>query len=316
MLHASVNSCDFLLPTFEGGGSVGPVIAVARQLLARGHRVRVMSEEANREEALAAGAEFVAYTRAPNRLDRSRHTDHAKDYEAQGPDGLKRWLDALFCGPSLAFAQDVIAELRRQPADLVIASELIAGLSVGCEAVGQPFAVLACCPLFAPMPGGVPMGMGLRPAKSEAERAEHAQVAMMVHGIFDHGLPALNEARAALGLSPLAHTLDQIWAADRVLVASARAYDFNAPFMPEKVLYVGPQAASQSWAQPWISPWPDDDQRPLIVAGFSDDVPKSCGRLATRDRCGVEFAGAPSRHFGGRDRSVRGACGAQYTCGA
>jgi hypothetical protein len=40
-MHATQS---FLLATFEGGGSVPPMIGVAEKLIARGHRVRVMSD--------------------------------------------------------------------------------------------------------------------------------------------------------------------------------------------------------------------------------------------------------------------------------
>ncbi|MET0546677.1 MAG: glycosyltransferase [Caulobacterales bacterium] len=269
MLHASANPRSFLLATFEGGGSVGPVIVVAQKLLARGHKVRVMSDEANRGDAESVGAEFVPWSRAPNRADRSRYSDPTKDWEAQGPDQLKRWIDYAFAGPALLYAQDVIEELEREPADLVIGSELILGIGLGCEAIGQPHALLACCPLFYPVQGATPMGIGLRPAHSDEERAQHAQASAMIHDLFDHGLPALNAAREALGLAPLAHALDQTWQADRVLVASSPAFDFNAPAMPDKVSYVGPQLGSACWAKPWVSPWADDDTRPLVVVGFS-----------------------------------------------
>ena len=62
----------FLLTTLEGGGAVGPALTVARKLVAAGHDVRVMSDEVNRPEAEATGARFIPWTRAPNRIDRSR----------------------------------------------------------------------------------------------------------------------------------------------------------------------------------------------------------------------------------------------------
>ncbi len=51
---------SYVLATFEGGGSVAPFITLARKLLASGHKVRVVSDECNRGEVLAAGAAFFA----------------------------------------------------------------------------------------------------------------------------------------------------------------------------------------------------------------------------------------------------------------
>ncbi len=53
---------NFLLTTWEGGGCVPPMLTVAAGLLARGHRVRVMSDLANREEVEQSGATFVPWT--------------------------------------------------------------------------------------------------------------------------------------------------------------------------------------------------------------------------------------------------------------
>lgn len=278
MLHANAGVREFLLTNFEGGGSIGPFIVLAQNLLARGHKVRVMSDEANRAEFEDIGAEFIAWTRAPNRLDRSRHTDVCRDWEAPGADGLKRWIDGVFCGPALEAARDVMDELRRRPADLAICIDFVVGAGIGCEAMGQNYVWLACNPLFPPVNGAVPMGMGLRPARSEAERAEQVQIGEGLIELFDHGLPAVNRARQALGLAPLDHMFDA-WSNAPTFVASARAFDFNANCMPDNVHYVGPLLGAQSWLQEWQSPWSADDARPLIVTSFSTTFQDHSGAL-------------------------------------
>ena len=76
---------NFLIATWEGGGSVMPMLTVAKKLADRGHRVRVMSDRCNRPEAEAAGAAFIPWTRAPSRPDRSRDSDTFRDWEAETP---------------------------------------------------------------------------------------------------------------------------------------------------------------------------------------------------------------------------------------
>src|SRR6516225_2235517 len=116
-------SQSFLLATWEGGGSVAPMLTLARKLRARGHRVRVMSDACNRPETEAAGAEFVPWTRAPSRTDRSPESDPVRDWEHEGPAGLMQVMDAVWAGPAMRYAQDLMAELRREPADLVVTNE-------------------------------------------------------------------------------------------------------------------------------------------------------------------------------------------------
>ena len=167
---------SFVLATFEGGGSVPPMIGVAEKLVARGHRVRVMSDACNREEAEAAGATFVPWKRAPSKPHKSREFDTFDDWSQANPaDGFLNLMQNLLVGPALAFARDVIEELDREPADLVLSSEMLFGVPLGCEAVGQRVALLGVnIPLF-PMPGFLPLGPGLTPARNAEEAALHAQ---------------------------------------------------------------------------------------------------------------------------------------------
>lgn len=260
---------SFLFATWEGGGSVAPALTVARKLVRRGHRVRVMSDACNRSECESTGATFVPWARAPSRVDRTPATETLRDWEHEGPAGFQHVIDTLWAGPALAYAQDVIAELEREPAELVVTSEMLFGVAIACEAAGQPFCYLAANISLFPMPGVPPLGPGLPPARNDAEAALHAEMRDGVVALFDHGLPAINAARAHLGLAPLAHALDQAAAAQAVLLATARAFDFAPESLPAKIRYVGPQLDEPAWAQTWVSPWPPGDERPLVLAAFS-----------------------------------------------
>src|SRR4051812_44791468 len=108
---------NFLFTTWEGGGNLSPALEAVRKLVARGHRVRVMSEECNRTESEAAGATFISWRRAPNRKDRSPESQTCRDWAHATPqEGLLSVIRDVWCGPALAYAQDVIEEVRREPA--------------------------------------------------------------------------------------------------------------------------------------------------------------------------------------------------------
>jgi len=261
---------NFLFTTWEGGGNVTPALEVARKLVARGHRVRVMSEECNRPESEHTGAEFVFWKRAPSRKDRSPESQTCRDWAAATPpEGLLSVIRDTWCGPALEYARDVIEEIQREPADLVVTCEALFGVMAGCESIGQTFATLCPNISLSPLPGVPPLGPGLPPARNDEERAMHEAIRSAVGEMFDSGLPALNAARAELGLGPLGHLLDQLHAARVELLATSRAFDFPADYLPEKVRYIGPQIGDPQWAQAWTSPWPASDERPLVVVGFS-----------------------------------------------
>jgi MGT family glycosyltransferase len=270
----------FLFTTWEGGGNVTPALEVVRKLVAHGHLVRVMSEECNRRESGAAGAVFIPWERAPNRKDRSPESQTCNDWAAATPqEGLLSVIRDGWCGPALAYAQDLLQELRRDPADLVVTCEALFGVMAGCESVGQKFALFCPNISLAPLPGIPPLGPGFAPARNEQERAMHAEVARACTAMFDSGLPSLNAARAALGLEPLEHLLDQFHSATVELLGTSRAFDFPCAVLPEKVRYVGPQIADPHWAQSWTSPWPASDQRPLVTVAFSTTFQNHAGVL-------------------------------------
>lgn len=269
----------FLITTWEGGGSVAPALTVARKLLQRGHRVRVMSDLCNGADARAVGAEFTPWTRAPSRASRSPESELLKDWQHVGPDGLRQTMDAVWTGPALDYAGDVLEALRRHPVDLVVTSEMLFGVAAACEAVGQRFACLAANISLYPIPGVPPLGPGLPPAKCEADRALHDELAAFNVALFDHGLPAVNAARAKLGLQPLAHTLDQMDAAERMLLATARAFDFAPAELPARIRYVGPQLDEPAWSEAWSSPFAVADARPLVLVSFSTTFQDHLGVL-------------------------------------
>ncbi len=262
---------SFLIATFEGGGAVPPFIELARRLVERGHSVRLMSDACNRVEALASGARFAPWTRAPSKIARAREFDHFHDWAAATPfEGIKAVFDAQLTGPALAFAQDITAELAREPADLVVSNEMLFGVQLGCEALRQNMVLLGVNINLFPPAGVPPMGPGLMRARTAEEAAEHEAIRAEIRQALDTGgLPALNGARESLGLAPLATLAQQHDAGRALLLATSRAFDFAPDPMPERLHYVGPILADPTWAEPFILPFPAEDERPLVLVAFS-----------------------------------------------
>jgi MGT family glycosyltransferase len=275
-----VTTKNFLFATFEGGGSVTPMLGVVRALTARGHSVRLMSDACNRPESELSGAKFVPWTRAPSKPQRSREFDTWDDWSQDNPaEGFMNIMENVLAGPALAYAQDVIDELKRDPADLVISSEMLFGPPLGCEAVGQGHALLAMnIPLF-PIPGFIPLGPGLAPPRNEEERATHAAIGAELRHMLNAFLPRFNEARATLGLGPITDICDQHQSAEAHFFATARAFDFAPEVLPPKMQYVGPLLGDPPWAERWRSPFPANDSRPLALVSFSTTFQNHAGVL-------------------------------------
>ena len=260
----------FLVAHWEGGGNTPPMLAVVRRLIARGHAVRVMSDPCNRAEVEAAGATFSPWTRAPHRADKSVGTDRIRDWEVTSPPaliGLMR--EHLFIGPSLAYAQDVLDELSRFPADVVVSSEMLLGAMAGAEAAGIPCVALSANVYLFPLPGVPPFGPGLQPATNALGRLRDWLIRTIVLREFGKGTAAFNETRRALGLDPLAHPFDQLTRLASHLVLTSAAFDFASTNPPKQLVYAGPELDDPAWTHPWRSPFAAGDRRPLVLVGFS-----------------------------------------------
>jgi MGT family glycosyltransferase len=258
---------DLLMTTWDGGGTTPPLMSVARALVARGHRLRVLADPVVRADVEATGAEFVSWTRAPHRHERNYGDHFVRDWDVDPAKAFAQMRDALALGPAAAYAADVREELERRPAAALLTELLLFGPQVAAEAAGIPYIVLNPTINVVPAPGVPPFGLGLVPATDEAGRRRDEEVRAVVLAAWDEGLPSLNAARAEQGLEPLEHALDQGRTAARVLVMTSRAFDFLGP-LPPTVVHVGPRLDDVSWAGDWEAP---PGEQPLVLVGLSSD---------------------------------------------
>src|SRR5271154_5854943 len=81
MLNVSVRVFQTLMAF---SGNAPPQLALTRELVERGHEVRVLAHSAARERIQQTGAEFVEFKRALPDLDITRlETDSVRDWEAR-----------------------------------------------------------------------------------------------------------------------------------------------------------------------------------------------------------------------------------------
>ncbi|GAA3825802.1 glycosyltransferase [Nocardioides panacisoli] len=115
---------DFLFVTWDGGGNVPPAAGIATELAARGHTVRFIGHEGNRRQL--PGTDFTAYTRARPfaSVEKNSLLAHIKMFGDRG------------------MGADVLAELDRRPADLVVVDCMAFGVIHAIERAGIRYVLL------------------------------------------------------------------------------------------------------------------------------------------------------------------------------
>jgi MGT family glycosyltransferase len=265
---------------FQGGGNIPLIMPVVARLVARGHQVRIMAGPGVRHSRLpvsttflqrigAAGATLVPFP------DPDVHPmDHAPP--ARGLRGgwvpkafwsVQREAQATLWAP--IWADRIAAELRREPADVVVSDFVLLGAIAAAEAAGIPAVVLMHTVPSRPVSGVPPYGPGLLPARGAVGLLRDALGRAAVDRVHvRNGGPPLNRARALLGLPPLRSPFEQYDTAERVLVLTSPAFDYAAQHQAPNVRHVGTpfdDAGSASWSLPW----PSHDSRPLVLVSLS-----------------------------------------------
>jgi MGT family glycosyltransferase len=263
-------SQEFLFVLWAGGGNVPPQLTLARRMVARGHRVRMLAPAVLREPIEAAGIAFEPYRDTPEHDESVPERSLVRDFEARSKTAaIAASRDNLVAAMVRPVAGDVLATLERRPADVVAFDFLLAGALFAAEKAALPAAMLIHTTYPFPAPGLPPFGMGWAPMGGPLGRLREKVGRLIFRQVYEQPLlPRFNEARVALGLQPMSAFDEYIQRVDRALVLTSPAFDFPAR-LPANVEYVGPQLEPAVATSGWVSPWPAEDDRPLIVVGLS-----------------------------------------------
>jgi MGT family glycosyltransferase len=265
---------------FQGSGNIPPLLAVARELVERGHRVSIIAgpgltperpapvTEAFSSGIAAAGATRIPFDPPENALvrpppRRGLFLGYAPAAFAPNVVAARRFLAAA------AWARAARGALARHPFDLLVADFYLLGALAAAEAQGVPSVALAHHHHIRPAPGVPPFGPAWRPSTTVFGAVRDAIGNRIVERIHRRdGLAALNRAREELGLRALRSPLEQYDAAARVLIMTSPAFDFQARAWPANLRHVG-MPMSPPEPSRWRPPWPAEDRRPLVLASFS-----------------------------------------------
>lgn len=257
-------SYDFLLASWGTLGNLSPMLTAARRLRQNGHHIRVMADPAMRSEVEASGFAFVTWRRAP--------TGTAAD--PVDVSDIQDFLRRVIFDPAALYAADIRDEIGRMPTDAVLVLDALFGGALGAEASGVPFALLSPHVSLRPLPGMPPVTSGLGQPKTPEQRAEVDAANARQAEAINAFLPGFNRARADLGLPLLEDVFDLFDRANRLLLATSRAFDFQADSLPDNFRYVGPLLDVPNWSksletEAWRAPWSARSGRPRALIACS-----------------------------------------------
>ncbi len=250
-------------------GNAPPQLALTRELVGRGHEVRVLAHRAARERIEGTGAEFVEYRRAMPDLDLTRaETDPVRDWEARTQLGAAKRLRDGATAPMPDGTRDVIEALEGWSAEVVVFDWLIPAAAIAAELADLPAAALVHCPYPLPARGAPPLFSGLSPMAGPLGAVRDRLFDRMTRRFWAPALPVLNRVRGEHGLAPLKDYGDQVLGAQAIYVMTAPELDFSSKAeLPANVHYVGP--AFEPFRNDWHSPWPEENSDPLVLLSFS-----------------------------------------------
>jgi MGT family glycosyltransferase len=262
-------SREFLFVLWAGGGNVPPQLCIARRLVARGERVRMLAPAVLRDSIEAAGVALEPYGETPEHDEADPERSIVRDFEARSKVGAVAAVrDNLIAALTRPVALDVLAALERRPADVVAFDFLLFGAGFAAEKARVPAAMLIHTVYPFPVPGMPPYGMGWSPIGGPVGRLRDAAGRLMFRRMYEAPLmPVFNRVRGELGLERVRSIDEMVGTVERALVMTSPAFDFPA-HLPANVEYVGPQVDG-SVGPRVASPWAPDDPRPLVVVGLS-----------------------------------------------
>ena len=248
-------------------GHVKPMLAIARELVRRGHRVRWLAGAAFRERVEGTGASFCAFV---DGLDYSRpdlipdHLQADRD-RLRGLAKLRFDLATFFIGPCEGFCRDLLRLHEQTPADLLVCDSFLMAGAWWAERTGRPWVQLCCTVLTLPSRALAPFGLALQPDDSWRGRIRNRLLRGLTRSVLFRSLRRrADRARQALALPPLRPWLFDVVSPYLVLSGTMRSFEYPRPDCPPQVVFTGPLLENSDEAFTPPAWWGDLDHATVV----------------------------------------------------
>jgi MGT family glycosyltransferase len=257
----------FLLAAIPAAGHIGPLLPIARELVARGHDVAFYTGSRVREPAEATGALYLPHIEArdidPGNLD----AEFPGRADKKGLARFRYDMREVFIAAVPGQVADVEAHIASFRPDVLLAEPATAGVCTVIEhRHGLPWATCNITVLGVRSRDTAPFGLGLPPPRSALGRLRNRVVAAGIDRTLfapiDRDYRAM---RSRLGLPPATHSfIDVTLSPHLFLQPTVESFEYPRSDLPPQVHFVGPllPPPPADFAPP---PWWDEVSGPLPV---------------------------------------------------
>jgi MGT family glycosyltransferase len=233
-------------------GHVNPGLPIAKELVSRGHDVRFYSTARFRRAIEATGARWVP-TRHALYID-EEHMDAWPGRPKGGIAQLRYDIKNVFIDFISGALKDLEAELRREPADVVVADNTSAVVEALHHRLRVRWAVYGITVLGMESRDTAPFGLALQPSSTAWGRLRNKALYWIVNNVIFREASRYNaKLRRELRLPPLERGLFNFSKqADLYLQGSVPSFEYPRTDMPENVHFIGAAIppAPANWHKP------------------------------------------------------------------
>ncbi len=257
----------YLLAANPIHGHVGPILQVARQLVAAGHGVTVLTGRRFRAGVEATGADFAALTGRADFDDREPATYLPDRDRYRGVRQAEYDIRTIFVETIPDQYRTIVPLIERLRPDAVLVDGAFAGVLplIAQTANRPPVLALGVTPLTQTSRDVAPHGLALHPPRHAGDRVRYAVMgAAARRAVFGRTQRAAREAYAACGASLQDFILDASRRYDRFLQTGPAALEYPRGDLAENTAFVGvlPQAPATGPMPEW---WDDLDGERRVV---------------------------------------------------
>jgi len=221
-------------------GHVNPGLPIARELVRRGHDVRWYSSPRFKRAIESIGARYVPLRNALP-VDEERLDEMWPKRPAEGIAQMQHDIKHVFVEFIRGALIDLECELRREPADVVVADNASAVVEAVHQKLGIPWAVYGMSALSMSSRDTAPFGLALPPSSTPLGRLRNKFLYWLVDRmIFREANDYNQQLRREVGLPPLQRSIfDFAKDADLYLQSGVPSFDYPRTDLPENVHYLG-----------------------------------------------------------------------------